>query len=579
MSWNTNDNVDPIFQDWGEAYKELCELIKAKVPEIKHVDLYYGQDQVIDSDGKWLPFRAPAVFLDFQAAQVNDVGDLAQQLEMDVTVWVATETVQDTTHGSAGQRRAMQFVGLMRKLHVALHNASGEHYSPLSRVGMQRKADAPPYMYMYGQTYRCIIHDNSTSPQLQYLMPPHQLEIEPVTGEVPPITPAPGECPTVQQLIPITTVQVIAQSLTTQQAADLYILLGGNAGDLETLVGEATPQQLYAVMTPDQVNYVQSLLPAVEIRNSAGALLGTVQGGAPPYVCPDAVTRTTTGATIVQVTPAGESENLPLSNNRYINAAGYTAATAPSNTEYGGGLLRPAYVIPRFTLLKADGVTPHAYRDITNPFYTLPEEGDPIIYNFGRHLHAGPAASSVLGDDPWLLQQGWYDLTQTVGYLSKHQYLVDEETLGWPNAFGNTNRFTAPDGTAYDVSGNRTFIDHFTRLQWYVPNSPLTGPNWTDIIAAAEAHSFAGHSDWHLPGLRVLMTLLNYKQAGVLNYGPILQPSFTWFTGTTVPGTVGSAYGIIVAGGTTGTATAASKAATTNRYGLFVRRWTPPTPP
>lgn len=79
MSWITDENLDPKLQDWAEAYKELCAIIKAKLPEVKHVDLYYGQDQVVDRDGNWMPFRAPAVFLQMEAAQVSDLGECRKE--------------------------------------------------------------------------------------------------------------------------------------------------------------------------------------------------------------------------------------------------------------------------------------------------------------------------------------------------------------------------------------------------------------------------------------------------------------------------------------------------------------------
>ena len=187
MTWITDQNLDPKLQDWGEAYKELCAIIKAKLPEVKHIDLYYGQDQVVDQDGNWIPFRAPAIFLQFEAAQVNDLGDNTQQLLMDITMYLCMETVQDTNHGSAGQRRAMEFIGVLRKMHMVMHGAEGDHFSPLSRVALAKKADAPPYMYMYGQTYRCVLLDNSTSKQYDFLAAGTLgLEIEPYSA--PPVT-------------------------------------------------------------------------------------------------------------------------------------------------------------------------------------------------------------------------------------------------------------------------------------------------------------------------------------------------------------------------------------------------------
>jgi hypothetical protein len=149
-------------QNWGEAYKALATLITTKVPAIKHVDQYSGQEPAVDSDGNWMPFRCPAVFLEFNAAEVNDLGESRQMLLMDVGVYLCFETVQDSDLGSLGQPRALQFIQLLRDLNTALHGAEGTHYGPLSRVGLAR-VDAPPYMILYRQTYRAAMLDYSAT--------------------------------------------------------------------------------------------------------------------------------------------------------------------------------------------------------------------------------------------------------------------------------------------------------------------------------------------------------------------------------------------------------------------------------
>lgn len=150
--------MDNDKQNWGEAYKELATLITTKVPAIKHVDLYYGQEQMVDSDGNWIPFPAPAVFLEFNALDVKDVGNRVQHITMEVGVYLCYETTDDTHRGSIGQARALAFVGLLRDLHAALHCADGQHFSPLSRTGINR-VDAPPVWMFYRQAYTTVIVD------------------------------------------------------------------------------------------------------------------------------------------------------------------------------------------------------------------------------------------------------------------------------------------------------------------------------------------------------------------------------------------------------------------------------------
>lgn len=149
--------------NWGEAYKALCDRIEAQVPAIKHMDLYYEQPHIIDSeDGNWLPFRCPAVFFEFNAAEVNDLGELRQELLMDIGVYLAYETTADSNKGSLGQARALAFIQLLRDLHAALHDHEGTHFGPLSRISLQR-VPAPPTMIVYRQVYRAHMLDYSAT--------------------------------------------------------------------------------------------------------------------------------------------------------------------------------------------------------------------------------------------------------------------------------------------------------------------------------------------------------------------------------------------------------------------------------
>lgn len=166
--------------DWGEAYKALCERILSTVPDIKHVDLYYGQERVLEDDGNWNPFRCPAVLMDFNAAEVNDLGELRQELLMDITFYLVYETTADSNAGSLGQPRALAFIQLLRDLNAALHDHSGTHYGPLSRIGL-RRVDGPPYCIIYAQTYRCHMLDYSATPNFDE----GEVKMDPITSPAP----------------------------------------------------------------------------------------------------------------------------------------------------------------------------------------------------------------------------------------------------------------------------------------------------------------------------------------------------------------------------------------------------------
>lgn len=175
-------------QSWTECYKELCERIHSSVPGIKHIDLYYGQENIMGDDGNWNPFRCPAVFLEFNAAQVEDVSSDAQHITTDIGVYLVYETTADSGSNSLGQKRALEFMGLLRSLMAALHNNSGEHYGPLSRVGLQR-VEGPPYCIIYKQTFRSLLVDYAAQPVLQ------DIETPPLEAQRPAPAPVPDPSP------------------------------------------------------------------------------------------------------------------------------------------------------------------------------------------------------------------------------------------------------------------------------------------------------------------------------------------------------------------------------------------------
>lgn len=148
---------------------------------------------------------------------------------------------------------------------------------------------------------------------------------------------------------------------------------------LQQRIDDATPAQVVAAInaSPNGPAIEEGLCNCpdpggpttpVEIRNSEGTLQGTVQSGDPPFTAADGVLRTTDNSVVIQTIPSGKVEQAPQSQVRYIAANGTEQLTAAANTGYGGTTLRPAVVVPRFTVLRPNGSTIH--RDITGPFYT-----------------------------------------------------------------------------------------------------------------------------------------------------------------------------------------------------------------
>jgi hypothetical protein len=68
-----------------------------------------------------------------------------------------------------------------------------------------------------------------------------------------------------------------------------------------------------------------------------------------------------------------------------------------------------------------------------------------------------------------------------------------------------------PAGPRYDVGGD-VVIDRTTGLMWSRENVPGGTMKWAAAAEACKALKLGGHSDWRLPTIRELLTLVDYER-------------------------------------------------------------------
>lgn len=116
--------------------------------------------------------------------------------------------------------------------------------------------------------------------------------------------------------------------------------------------------------------------------------------------------------------------------------------------------------------------------------------------------------------------------------------------LSCNNWFGNTNRFTATDGSQTLVDD--VMLDWQEQLMWYV--LPFgTVATWTLAMSGAEGQSVGGYSDWTLPNIKQLTSLINYGMSDTMNYSPLSISSTPYaniWSSTTNPNATTEAYRI-----------------------------------
>ena len=133
-------------------------------------------------------------------------------------------------------------------------------------------------------------------------------------------------------------------------------------------------------------------------------------------------------------------------------------------------------------------------------------------------------------------------------------------TLTDNNPFGNTNRFTALNGTqtySNDIVLDWATYDGQTVLGWYrIPQGNAI--TWANALSGANAISIIGYSGWRLPNINELMSIGIFSQIDMFNYSPFNILNKLIWTSTTALANTANAYRT----STTGFMTNGSKTAT-----------------
>lgn len=143
-------------QDWTQAYIEMATLVAKAMPEVKWIDLWHEQDY--EELSREQAFPLPAIFIEFDADTINDLGNGVQELICEVRFHIWNESIAETFRGSVNISNALKFKRLQTKLYKALNRVSGEHFSPMRRNSL-RKEKGDTWLIHYSMSFETIITD------------------------------------------------------------------------------------------------------------------------------------------------------------------------------------------------------------------------------------------------------------------------------------------------------------------------------------------------------------------------------------------------------------------------------------
>lgn len=108
---------------------------------------------------------------------------------------------------------------------------------------------------------------------------------------------------------------------------------------------------------------------------------------------------------------------------------------------------------------------------------------------------------------------------------------ADGRIKGYPS--GNQKRYYVlycRNNQAYGLNdftnnGDGTITDHATGLMWQ-QNDNGSAILWEDALSYAENHSYAGYSDWRLPNVKELQSIVDYTRSPATSGSAALDPLF-----------------------------------------------------
>ena len=147
---------------------------------------------------------------------------------------------------------------------------------------------------------------------------------------------------------------------------------------------------------------------------------------------------------------------------------------------------------------------------------------------------------------PYTQASGYWSATTDASYTSNAWSVLfngDYNSLDYKNAKSDNNYARAVRGgsavsTSYTDNGNGTVTDNSTMLMWQ-QGTAATMMNWKDALSYCENLSLAGYTDWRLPTIKELHTLVNYS---VPYPGPIINTTYfpntqaSWYCTSTTGG-------------------------------------------
>lgn len=155
------------FTGWDSLYLELAEKVNTNIPSIEWLDLWHNQVGFLVEEH---PFPTPAVFFSFRMGNAENLGNNAQDANVQIDMYYFYETFLDTHNDAFNQESALDFLKVTTDLHKLFHGTTGKTYSEMTRIGFA-PVDTGSAGNLYKISFSCKVIDETAVKNYDTVIP------------------------------------------------------------------------------------------------------------------------------------------------------------------------------------------------------------------------------------------------------------------------------------------------------------------------------------------------------------------------------------------------------------------------
>lgn len=109
-----------------QVYKAICERLSTDVPDVKHIDLWNNNIEILTGGAVW---SRPAVFVEFETIEWRQQQNRARMADIAVRLHIVTDAVSYNGSSDPKQDSALAFLDLINKVNSAMQGLRGDNFA------------------------------------------------------------------------------------------------------------------------------------------------------------------------------------------------------------------------------------------------------------------------------------------------------------------------------------------------------------------------------------------------------------------------------------------------------------------